>query len=190
MINRMLNRLPEDEADLLKGMKTWSDNKPGTWYLPWWKQKYCTNRPPGHRQRDWRPSNFHPESLRPAVLHWQSNGGTEYGDAQYAANTVARLDRVPIREGYTFTGWYADAALTQRITEITMIGLSALVFIIAPYCVKGNIFTSKGNLREDYRIFILPAEYFPNRLWRPTYNSWDGAGKIIMSLSKRGRRKI
>ena len=32
MINRMLNRLPEDEADLLKGMKTWSDNKPGTWY--------------------------------------------------------------------------------------------------------------------------------------------------------------
>ena len=56
------------------------------------------------------------------ILHWQSNGGTEYGDAQYAANTVARLDRVPIREGYTFTGWYADAALTQRITEITMNG--------------------------------------------------------------------
>lgn len=56
------------------------------------------------------------------ILHWQSNGGTEYGDAQYAANMVARLDRVPIREGYTFTGWYADAALTQRITEITMNG--------------------------------------------------------------------
>ncbi len=54
------------------------------------------------------------------ILHWQSNGGTEYGDAQYAGNTVARLDRVPVREGYTFTGWYADAALTQRITEIRM----------------------------------------------------------------------
>lgn len=54
------------------------------------------------------------------ILHWQSNGGIEYGDAQYAGNTVARLDRVPVREGYTFTGWYADAALTQRITEIRM----------------------------------------------------------------------
>ena len=32
MINRVLNRDPEDEGDLLPDMRVWSDNKPGTWY--------------------------------------------------------------------------------------------------------------------------------------------------------------
>lgn len=32
MINRVLNRLPEDEDDLLKGMNVWPDNQPGAWY--------------------------------------------------------------------------------------------------------------------------------------------------------------
>ena len=33
---------------------------------------------------------------------------------------MVQLDKVPIREGYTFTGWYADQELTERITEIKM----------------------------------------------------------------------
>ena len=32
MINRVLNREPEDEGDLLPDMRVWSDNQPGTWY--------------------------------------------------------------------------------------------------------------------------------------------------------------
>lgn len=32
MINRVLCRLPETEADLLDGMKIWPDNRPGVWY--------------------------------------------------------------------------------------------------------------------------------------------------------------
>lgn len=30
------------------------------------------------------------------------------------------LDKIPTREGYTFTGWYADKGLSERITEIKM----------------------------------------------------------------------
>ena len=30
------------------------------------------------------------------------------------------LDKTPTRESYTFTGWYADQALTQKITTVTM----------------------------------------------------------------------
>ena len=33
---------------------------------------------------------------------------------------MVQLDKVPTREGYTFTGWYADKELTQAITEIKM----------------------------------------------------------------------
>lgn len=32
MINRMLNRLPEDPSDLLPGMNVWPDCKPGDWF--------------------------------------------------------------------------------------------------------------------------------------------------------------
>lgn len=54
------------------------------------------------------------------ILHYESNGGTEYDDERYAKNTLVDLDKVPTREGYTFTGWYADEELTERITEIKM----------------------------------------------------------------------
>lgn len=54
------------------------------------------------------------------TLHYESNGGTEYKDERYAKNTVVQLDKVPTREGYVFTGWYADEALTEPITSIKM----------------------------------------------------------------------
>ena len=54
------------------------------------------------------------------ILHYDSNGGTKYDDERYARNTVVDLDKIPTREGYTFTGWYADKGLSERITEIKM----------------------------------------------------------------------
>lgn len=53
-------------------------------------------------------------------LHYESNGGTEYQDEWYSPNTVVSLDKSPTREGYTFTGWYADNALTEKIGQIAM----------------------------------------------------------------------
>ena len=32
MINRVLNRIPEDESDLLPGMNVWPDCNPGDWF--------------------------------------------------------------------------------------------------------------------------------------------------------------
>ena len=54
------------------------------------------------------------------ILHYESNGGTEYKDERYSKNTVVKLDKVPTRESYIFTGWYADEKLTDRITSIKM----------------------------------------------------------------------
>ena len=54
------------------------------------------------------------------VLHYESNGGTEYQDEQYPAGTDVSLEKVPVREGYTFTGWYADEGLTEKITNVIM----------------------------------------------------------------------
>ena len=47
------------------------------------------------------------------TLHYESNGGTAYKDERYSSGTKVTLDKTPTRESYTFTGWYADKALTD-----------------------------------------------------------------------------
>jgi len=54
------------------------------------------------------------------TLHYESNGGTVYKDETYSSGAVVSLNKVPVREGYTFTGWYADKKLAQKIDSIAM----------------------------------------------------------------------
>ena len=56
------------------------------------------------------------------TLHYESNGGTSYKDENYSSGTTVTLDKAPTRESYTFTGWYADKALTDKITNVKMTG--------------------------------------------------------------------
>ena len=56
------------------------------------------------------------------ILHYDSNGGTQYEDERYASGVIVNLDKVPVRRGYIFTGWYADEDLTEKITSIKMTG--------------------------------------------------------------------
>ena len=56
------------------------------------------------------------------TLHYESNGGTAYKDERCSSGTKVTLDKTPTCESYTFTGWYADKALTQKITSVTMNG--------------------------------------------------------------------
>ncbi len=55
-------------------------------------------------------------------LRFNTNGGTLIAERPYAVNSTVQLDKfTTVKNGYEFTGWYADEALTQRITKITMI---------------------------------------------------------------------
>ena len=54
------------------------------------------------------------------TLHYESNGGTAYKDERYSSGTKVTLDKTPTRESHTFTGWYADKELTQKISSIKM----------------------------------------------------------------------
>ena len=56
------------------------------------------------------------------TLHYDSNGGTQYKDERHRRNTVVNLDKVPVREGYQFTGWYGDKDLTEQVTSVKMTG--------------------------------------------------------------------
>ncbi len=56
------------------------------------------------------------------TLTYVSNGGTEYKAERYDSGTTVKLNKTPVREGYLFTGWYADRKLTDEISRIKMTG--------------------------------------------------------------------
>ena len=54
-------------------------------------------------------------------LTFDVNGGSEIAPISRAANTTVDLSGyTPTREGYEFTGWYADEDLTDKITSIRL----------------------------------------------------------------------
>ena len=58
--------------------------------------------------------------LKNFTLTYVSNGGTEYAAETYKEGTEVAIDKAPTREGYIFKGWYADEALTQAVSKVTM----------------------------------------------------------------------
>lgn len=58
--------------------------------------------------------------LKSFTLTYVSNGGTEYAAETYKEGTEVTIDKAPTREGYIFKGWYADEALTQAVSKVTM----------------------------------------------------------------------
>ena len=60
------------------------------------------------------------KELKNFTLTYVSNGGTEYAAETYKEGTEVTIDKAPTREGYIFKGWYADEALTQAVSKVTM----------------------------------------------------------------------
>ena len=56
------------------------------------------------------------------TLAYESNGGTPYDSETYSGGTTVSLDKTPVREGYEFTGWFADSELTTPISQVVMDG--------------------------------------------------------------------
>ena len=52
----------------------------------------------------------------------ETNGGSALEPEQYPYGQVVELTRGTVRDGYQFTGWYADPECTQLITSIQMNG--------------------------------------------------------------------
>ena len=57
------------------------------------------------------------------TLSFVPNGGDPMADVQGPYNALMDLAAyTPVRSGYTFTGWYSDSALTQRVTSLRLTG--------------------------------------------------------------------
>ena len=57
------------------------------------------------------------------TLHFETNGGSKITALRKSSVTTVDLTAyTPTRSGYIFTGWYADKALTEKITEVELTG--------------------------------------------------------------------
>lgn len=54
------------------------------------------------------------------TLTYVTGGGMELQPEMFPEGTTVPLNRVPVRIGYTFTGWYSDENLTQRTESAEM----------------------------------------------------------------------
>ncbi len=60
--------------------------------------------------------NFTIEIMGYPEIHFEENGGSEVADIEQTAfDVVAEKPADPVREGYTFAGWYTDADLTEAM---------------------------------------------------------------------------
>ena len=113
-----------DAADIPTGMKADSGYTGGTWdrqpdttadaVTGNLLYTYSFHRDGGHGG-----NGGHGGSTR-YTLTYVSNGGTEYKAERYSSGTTVKLSKTPVREGYHFTGWYADKNLTDKIDSIQM----------------------------------------------------------------------
>jgi uncharacterized repeat protein (TIGR02543 family) len=54
-------------------------------------------------------------------LTFETNGGESIAKVQKAAGSIIDLSEfVPVKNGYDFAGWYADAGLTESVTQIKL----------------------------------------------------------------------
>ena len=113
-----------DAADIPTGMKADSGYTGGTWdrqpdttadaVTGNLLYTYSFHRDGGHGG-----NGGHGGSTR-YTLTYVSNGGTEYKAERYSSGTTVKLSKTPVREGYHFTGWYADKNLTDKTDRIQM----------------------------------------------------------------------
>ncbi len=54
------------------------------------------------------------------TLSYVTNGGNAIASERHKEGTRVQLIKVPEKEGYVFEGWYADEALEESVTSVTM----------------------------------------------------------------------
>ena len=74
---------------------------------------------------------------------FNSNGGSVVASQNVAYNGTATAPDSPIRTGYSFAGWYSDAALTKYFSFSTPI--TSNITLYAKWTVNSNIYTVSFN---------------------------------------------
>ncbi|MBR5390467.1 MAG: S-layer homology domain-containing protein [Clostridia bacterium] len=70
----------------------------------------------------WKKTGSGGDIVMQYTLTYETNGGSAIASTKHNSGTTVNLTVTPTRAGYTFDGWYSDAALTDKITSVKMDG--------------------------------------------------------------------
>ena len=103
-------------------------------------------------------------SLNQYTISFDSSGGTSIADRQLDYGSLVSEPTAPTRTGYTFTGWYTDAAHTQR-------------FDFATATVAANIQLYAGWTLQSYTVTfdVYQEQMYLLRRFRTARGSLDRA---------------
>ena len=74
-----------------------------------------------------------------STLRFETRGGTALATLALPYGSAVDLTKyVPSREGFTFTGWYTDRELTQRVTSLTLTNSTAVYAGWNPFTDAGS----------------------------------------------------
>ena len=115
------------------------------------------------------PAPSHSSGSDYCTLTFETNGGSEIAALRRISGTTVDLTAfTPTRSGYVFTGWYADKALTERITEVK---LSSSKTVYAGWQESDTPFTD-----------VLPGSYYHDAvLWAVENNITAGTSATTFS---------
>ena len=104
------------------------------------------------------------------TLHYESNGGTAYGDERYSSGTKVTLTRPRPASLGTLTGWYVDKALTQKIT--TFVTMNSDKTVLTGWEATGVPTSFNG---DDHFAYVIgyPTERCTRRAISASGNSND-----------------
>ena len=81
--------------------------------------------------------------IKNPVVTFQTNGGNAVNALSVAAGTVVNLNQyIPTRDGYAFSGWYSDQALTTTVTTVTV---NTDMTVYAKWTAEGYTLTFETN---------------------------------------------
>ncbi len=103
------------------------------------------------------------------AIKFETNGGNEIKNISVRRGNKAQLP-TPVREGYVFTGWYTDSALTTPFDENTLINRNYTLYAawVEDNGSAGNGHATPGSLNgEDHFAYVVG---YPDGTVRPNDN--------------------
>lgn len=103
------------------------------------------------------------------TLTYVTNGGNEIASETYVAGKTVKLVKNPVREGYVFEGWHADADLAEDVKEVKMTkDITVYADWVKDNGNAGNGHTTPGDLNgEDHFAYVVG---YPDGTVRPNDN--------------------
>lgn len=110
------------------------------------------------------------------IVTFRPNNGEADRTLQVPANSLIPIQDIPVREGYTFIGWYTDREWTTPWNFDTdkvdrhMVLYGGWEIYVPPVPPERNITFKPNNGEPDYTIIVMTGDFIP----RPTVPTREG----------------